>query len=186
MTMMKYASLFLLVSVCFGCTPLPRSEQSDFCYSDFAFEAEIKSSNIGEISIKYGFVVNTVYKGAAENIPSPLVGQGTLNSCGPQMLDLNTKYLIFAKNSDAGNIEIVDYKRMVDVKNTDIERMTTKYDCSCTINIDYGTFFGAPRSSLPEPQPTECNTPDGFCSRSGYCQKNSDGVCTWGDHGDCY
>lgn len=57
---------------------------------------------------------------------------------------------------------------------------------SFQININYAAFHGAQSQPLPEPSKDECNAPEDFCSRSGYCQKNSDGVCTWGAKGDCY
>uniref|UniRef100_K1QVN5 Uncharacterized protein n=1 Tax=Magallana gigas TaxID=29159 RepID=K1QVN5_MAGGI len=163
----------------------PEKLRLNTAYVIFAFEAEITSKDTGIISINYGFDVVTVYKGAAENIPSTLLGHGTLFSCGPQMLDLNTKYLIFA-TINGENIQILTYRKMADVKPSDIERITTNYDCNCTININYAAFHGAQSPPLPEPSKNECNAPEDFCSRSGYCQKNSDGVCTWGDKGDCY
>lgn len=38
-------------------------------------------------------------KGAAENIPLTLVGDGYFMSCGPQELEVNSDYLIFGKNN---------------------------------------------------------------------------------------
>lgn len=32
---------------------------------------------------------------------------------------------------------------------------------------------------------SECNAPNDFCPRSGFCKRNPDGVCTLGNHGEC-
>nr|XP_034309830.1 uncharacterized protein LOC105342749 [Crassostrea gigas] len=186
MELMKYGSLLVFVTACFGCDPSPKVQQDDFCYANFVFEAKITSRNIGELNIEYGFDVQAIYKGTADNIPSTLVGDGYFMSCGPQELKVNTFYLIFAKHQSGGAFQIVDYYNMANVKNTDIERITTKYDCDCIINIDdslYGYVSGAPKI---KPSKEACITPANFCPRSGFCRKNVEGACTWGNHGECY
>lgn len=54
------------------------------------------------------------------------------------------------------------------------------------INIDdslYGYVSGAPKI---KPSKEACITPANFCPRSGFCRKNVEGACTWGNHGECY
>lgn len=48
----------------------------------------------------------------------------------------NLAYIfILAKHQSGGAFQIVDYYNMANVKNTDIERITTKYDCDCIVSI---------------------------------------------------
>lgn len=161
----RLAALVGVASLCFGCWPIPRVDQEDYCFADHAFTAEITKRNIGEDKIEYEYTVQKVYKG--DTVSMTLVGHGNMNSCGPQTLDLNTKYLIYAKTDvDSNTLQIVAYKNIVDVKNSDIERMEKFYDCSCTINYDYEAFENRPSNGLPEPSSNECNAPTNFCQRS--------------------
>lgn len=48
----------------------------------------------------------------------------------------NLAYIfILAKHQSDGAFQIVNYYNMANVKNTDIERITTKYDCGCIVSI---------------------------------------------------
>ncbi|XP_052683492.1 uncharacterized protein LOC128163860 [Crassostrea angulata] len=185
MVWFRLAAFWGAASLCFGCTPLPRVDQEDYCYADTAFVAEITKRNIGDVEIEYEFTVQTMYKGDPGS--RTLVGFGEMNSCGPQKLEPNKEYLIYAKANDfdSNTLQIVAYKNMDDVKNKDIERMEKFYDCSCKINHDYDAFINMPSSRLPEPASNECNAPSDFCPNSGFCKKSIEGQCTWGNLGDC-
>ncbi|XP_052684083.1 uncharacterized protein LOC128164333 [Crassostrea angulata] len=188
MILFNYAVFFVFIATCFGCTRFPIVVQVDFCKSDFVFEANITSSKISAdiMNYEYEFDVKTVFKGTAKNIPSTLIGDGYFMNCGPEKVRLNTAYVIFAKRGDDGALRFLFYINMRYVKSTDFERMTTKYDCDCKINIVDYSDVSVQSVTTSKPSTSACVTPQGFCSRSGFCQKNSEGVCTWGNHGECY
>lgn len=54
-----------------------------------------------------------------------------------QYLKITSLILILAKHQSDGAFRIVNYYDMINVKSTDIERITTKYDCDCTVSILY-------------------------------------------------
>lgn len=60
----------------------------------------------------------------------------TQKCCVLYVLIIQTYVALAAKNI-GGNIQIVNYRKMADVKSTDIERITTKYDCDCTVSISF-------------------------------------------------
>ena len=54
------------------------------------------------------------------------------------------------------------------------------------IKFNYDKWFGvALAPELPPATEDECNVPDEWCSRNAYCQRNSEGQCTWGEMGSC-
>lgn len=60
----------------------------------------------------------------------------TQKCCVLYVLIIQTYVALAAKNI-GGNIQIVNYRKMADVKSTDIEQITTKYDCDCTVSISF-------------------------------------------------
>lgn len=53
------------------------------------------------------------------------------------------------------------------------------------INYDKEALNGRPSKGLPKPTASECNAPNDFCPRSGFCKENHRGICNWGNHGEC-
>ncbi|XP_048761128.2 uncharacterized protein LOC125670169 [Ostrea edulis] len=190
--LVEILTIAAIVSVTLGCTPLPRVDQSDFCYAKYAFEAEVTDVKQADKDSAYEYTINikTEYKkDKAAGIYHTVFGDGPMHSCGPQILNNGTSYMIYAGdnyNEIEGGLRIDGYKPMDNVNDVDIERMTTKYDCNCTIKFDYDAYFGYDASGLPPPTNNECNAPVYACSRSSYCKRNAEGVCTWGNHGECY
>ncbi|XP_061193735.1 uncharacterized protein LOC133201965 [Saccostrea echinata] len=178
----------LVVTLACGCTYIPTVDQQDYCYADYAFEAEVKSPK--ELTLgyyKYEMYIHTVYKGDIKEklATDTIYGEGPFFSCGPQILNVGTTYLIYAKERD-GRVKIANYKEMDSVSDDDIVRMTTKYDCSCKIKFNYAEFRGVPNApKLPKANENECNVPDEWCYKSGFCQRNDEGRCTWGELGSC-
>lgn len=43
-------------------------------------------------------------------------------------------FVALAATIDGENIQILTYRKMADVKPSDIERITTNYDCTCTVS----------------------------------------------------
>mmetsp|Transcript_27007 Transcript_27007/g.43496 ORF Transcript_27007/g.43496 Transcript_27007/m.43496 type:complete len:130 (+) Transcript_27007:23-412(+) len=128
MSWMKLAAILVSVSVCLGCTYIPRDDQEDYCYSDLAYEATIKSRNIGEITADYELEISRVYKGTADDMPTELQGIGTLNSCGPTELDVGAKYLIYASTAYSDRPYIVKYTAIADVTDSDRTKIEG-YEC---------------------------------------------------------
>lgn len=182
----RLAALVGAASLCLGCLLFPSFDQEDYCLSDSAFTAEITERNIGLTYIEYEYTVEKMYKGDTVNMT--LLGDGIDMSCGPQLLQRNTKYLIYAySGEDLNTLRILSYNNMADIKSSDIERMENFYDCRCEIIHDYNAIFDhRTYSELPEPASNQCNSPIDFCGRSGYCRMGIEGQCTWGHHGDCY
>ncbi|XP_062570147.1 uncharacterized protein LOC134232217 [Saccostrea cucullata] len=163
------------------------TDQQDYCYADFAFEAEVKSKDYTVGYYKYEIYIHTVYKGDIKEklATDTIYGEGPFFSCGPQILNVSTTYLIYAKERD-GKVKIENYKPMDGVSDDDIKRMTTKYDCSCKIRFSDAQLIGAPDGLiLPEANENECNVPNKWCYRNGFCQRNDEGRCTWGELGSC-
>ncbi|XP_078321731.1 uncharacterized protein LOC111115589 isoform X3 [Crassostrea virginica] len=182
MSWMKFATLLVTVSVCLGCWPVPKVDQTDYCFADIAYEATIKRGNVDEFGSEYEVDIRKVYKGNAANIPTTLQGFGTMNSCGPQKLDEGATYLIYASMAAGESPRIVKYTGIAYVTDTDRQRMAA-YDCSC--EIKFSSFFDP--LSLPVPTTRDqCNAPYNYCQRSGYCKRSSVGACFWANIGECY
>ncbi|XP_062570168.1 uncharacterized protein LOC134232232 [Saccostrea cucullata] len=186
----KLSVISILVALASGCSYVPRVDQQDYCYADYAFEAEVKSPKEQEDNsgyYKYEIYIHTVFKGEIKEklATDTIYGDGPFHSCGPQILNVGTTYLIYAKERD-GKVKVVTYKAIDDVSDDDIERMTTKYDCSCQIKFNYDKIRGIPNApELPKATENECNVPDEWCSRNAFCQRNDEGRCTWGELGSC-
>nr|XP_034334989.1 uncharacterized protein LOC105345664 [Crassostrea gigas] len=189
MAFVKHTALFLFFSVCLGCFPGPYIEQQDYCRSEFAFEANITSIVAGDHEDKYGIEVEIVYKGVLENISSTL--DGFSRTCGKEGMELYTSYLIYAMtvpHPDYPNLSLVFFRKVSDITTEDIKRMTEKYDCGCKINFNEWSYFPQQDTTsrpLLEPTADACIAPRFYCRRSAFCQKNSEGICTWGDLGVC-
>ncbi|XP_048754658.2 uncharacterized protein LOC130046292 [Ostrea edulis] len=179
------------ISLAHGCSWIPKVDQQDYCYATYVFEAEVKETPTLEYSYyKHDIAVKKAYKfdGNKEDVLAfrTLYGDGPGYSCGEEILTKGKSYLIYANKSD-GKLHISQYRSMENVNNADIERMTTKYDCNCTIVFNYSKLLGnGPGIELPPPTMNECNVPTKYCSRGAYCKRNSDGQCAWGTLGDCY
>ncbi|XP_048754696.1 uncharacterized protein LOC125665841 [Ostrea edulis] len=178
----------LLVAVTIGCTWIPRVDQQNYCYADYAFEAEVKSpKNLMGLYYKYEIYIHTVFKGDIKEklATDTIYGDGPYHSCGRQILKPDTTYLIYAKERD-DKVKIVSYKKIDMVSDDDKMRMTTKYDCSCKIKFNYDKIRGVPNApKLPAATENECNVPDDWCSKNAYCKRNDEGQCTWGELGSC-
>lgn len=188
MDFVTHTALFMLFSVCLGCFRGPYIEQQDYCLADFAFEAKITSLYAGQHQDEYGIDVKTVYKGVPEIISPTL--DGFYRTCGREGMDLYTDYLIYASTQphpNYPNLRLVLFREASDVTKEDIERMTEKYDCGCKINFDERSYTNQNTTTWPPLEPTAdaCNAPRFYCRRSAFCQKNSEGNCTWGDLGAC-
>ncbi|XP_034310386.2 uncharacterized protein [Magallana gigas] len=185
------AYLFLtLVALALSCSWIPKIDQEDYCYADYAFEAEVKASKglVDNRFYEYEIYIHTVYKGDVKEklATDTIFGEGPSNSCGPDVLDEGETYLIYAKETD-GKIKLTSYRKISDVSDDDIVRMTTKYDCSCEVKFNYDKIYRPEGSfpDLPAASENECNVPEKWCSRNSYCQRNDEGQCTWGELGDC-
>nr|XP_034309599.1 uncharacterized protein LOC105324553 [Crassostrea gigas] len=189
MIFFRLVALVGAVSLCLGCWLMPTIDQIDYCFADIAFTVERKEGKINMTAVEYDYDIKTMYKGNPKG--RKLIGRGVASSCGPEVLDLNTIYLIYAKTDDEGDfLSIVSYKKMANVTYEDIERMENYYDCSCEISFNnFAPVIGPPgwpSSGLSDPvkEMKECKVPFNYCRRSGYC-KNIEGKCTWGNHGEC-
>nr|XP_022303188.1 uncharacterized protein LOC111110845 isoform X1 [Crassostrea virginica] len=185
----QVAVLLSLVAAALGCTYIPKLDQEDYCFADYAFEAEVKESRglTNGIDYEYEIYIHTVYKGdIKEKLATDTVfGDGPMMSCGPQVLKVGITYVIYATERD-GRVNLLSYRERDQMNDDDIKRMTQKYDCSCTIKFNYDKLFGvALAPELPPATEDECNVPDEWCSRNAYCQRNDEGQCTWGELGSC-
>ncbi|XP_056006962.1 uncharacterized protein LOC130046470 isoform X2 [Ostrea edulis] len=158
------------------------------------FEAEVNETPILDYSRTYyehDISVKNAYKfdGNEEEVFAfrTLYGDGPGFSCGKGFLTKGKSYLIYAKRFGV-NLHISEYQSMEYVNDTDIERITKKYDCSCTIVFNYPKVLGnGPGIELPPPTMNKCNVPTNYnCLRTWYCKRNSDGRCTWGTLGNCH
>ncbi|XP_056019569.1 uncharacterized protein LOC125669116 [Ostrea edulis] len=179
----RVAVTTLAVSVALGCTPIDKVDQGDFCFANYAFEANITSVKQADEYSNYEYTIDIkkdYKKNKAIDTIQIISGFGPSHSCGPQILDIGTSYLIYAKD-----LRIITYKSMANVVGTDIERITTKYDCTCTIKFDFDKYIQMQTISLPPTTTDECNAPLDYCRRSGYCKRDQGGGCTWGNLGVC-
>nr|XP_022310085.1 uncharacterized protein LOC111115587 [Crassostrea virginica] len=180
------------VTLCESCSWVPKVEQEDFCSAQYVFEADILervflSEYQGysyNIRVKEIFKTNTrpeTVRGMAT-----IIGDGPANSCGPQILEENTAYLVYAYTDD-GNLRLSEYRKMQFVNKQDITRMTRLYDCSCEIRLNLIKMLtNTENASLSPPTSNQCNIPDNYCSRSFYCKRNPAGICKMGYLGQCY
>ncbi|XP_048754657.1 uncharacterized protein LOC125665812 [Ostrea edulis] len=177
-----------LIALTQGCTWLPKVDQQEYCYAAYVFEAEVNEKHTldGSFGYRHGIAVKKAYKfdGNKEDVLAfkTLYGNGPRNSCGAQILTEGKSYLIYAYRGYLGKLRINRYRPMENVKDSDKERMTTKYDCNCKITFP----FRGPRIDLLPPTMDECKVPGKYCPLGSYCKRNSDGRCTWGTFGDCY
>ncbi|XP_062570156.1 uncharacterized protein LOC134232220 isoform X1 [Saccostrea cucullata] len=188
--LVKVFVIGVIVSVALGCSWIPEVDQEDFCFAKYAFKAKVKSVEQVDEYADYTYTIDILedYKNtnkAVGNIDT-ITGNGPGRTCGPQKLKIGEAYLIYAYVRRYNKkLYILKYRSMDYVKPSDIERMRTKYDCSCKIEWYYSNLSS--RASLEHPPPTrdECNVSGIYCRNSAFCRRNETGVCTWGNLGEC-
>ncbi|XP_062570158.1 uncharacterized protein LOC134232221 [Saccostrea cucullata] len=181
----------VIVSVALGCWPVPKVDQEEFCSAKYAFKATVTSVEQVDKYSDYTYTIDILedYKNtnkAVGNVDT-IIGDGPMNSCGAQKLNIGEAYLIYAYvRRYNGKLYIAKYTSMDYVKPSDIERIRTKYDCDCKIKWYYSNILSRASLGLPPPTRDECNVPGKYCRNSAYCRKDETGVCTWGNLGECY
>nr|XP_011431031.2 uncharacterized protein LOC105330815 [Crassostrea gigas] len=174
------------------CIWIPTVEQQDFCSAQYVFGADIlnRSSENEMFGFVYNIRVADVYRynGIKDIVKGfkTIYGEGRANSCGPQLLDVNSSYILYATERE-GELQIDDYRQMQYVEKDDIDRMSQMYDCSCEVRFNYiAVQTNNADFQLNPPTTDQCNVPSDYCRRSFYCKRNPTGSCVVGNHGNCY
>ncbi|XP_062618297.1 uncharacterized protein LOC134279894 [Saccostrea cucullata] len=187
--LVKVSVIGVIVSVAIGCSWVPEVDQENFCFAKYAFKATVKSVEQVDENADYTYTIDILedYKNTNKAVGhfDTIIGEGPSWSCGPQKLNIGEAYLIYAGVRDNGELNIVEYRSMDNVKPGDIERMRTKYDCSCEIKWNYPKILSGMSLELPPPSQDECNVPDNYCRNTDFCRRNETGFCEWGKQEEC-
>ncbi|XP_048737690.2 uncharacterized protein LOC125652503 [Ostrea edulis] len=177
-----YVILMLLFQIeeTISCQPRVFHRQQLFCHSDYIFQVQAEGvTNKGDDLFERLYRVSVIdsYKGSiGTEFDGAIVGNGYFMSCGPQILEKGSKYLIYAYKFH-GDVRIREYYNMMNVTKTDIE-LFRKYDCFCKIITDKD---GVILRKLG--QTNSCSSPipstSGCSYRRGYCQRDPQGACQW-------
>ncbi|XP_062596395.1 uncharacterized protein LOC134257809 [Saccostrea cucullata] len=164
----------------FSCQAKVSHRQELYCSSSYVFQVQAEGiDNQGDDLFERHYRVSVIdsYKGRiGTDYEGTITGNGYFMSCGPQILEKGSKYLIYAYNFDGG-IRIREFYKMADIKKTDID-LFRKYDCFCQIvtkknGVIMRHLRNANTCSSPIPSGTKCSY------RKSYCSRNKQGTCQW-------
>ncbi|XP_052681490.1 uncharacterized protein LOC128162369 [Crassostrea angulata] len=191
MVITRFLAVVFIVGLCDACSWIPKVEQQDFCSAHYVFEAEIleRKSEDEMIGYVYDIRVKGVFRNKDNQVDvkgfKTIQGEGRGSSCGPQLLDVYSSYILYVDDIE-GELRIFKYEKMMFVEKPDIIRMTRMYDCSCEIRMNnYPSFSGISSFESFPPTANQCDVPSAYCIRSFFCKRNSEGMCTSGNLGPC-